>query len=68
MTFTLMFSAVMSLPLLGGKNSIQDDILEPKQPLYFVMLSLLLAAMLAMTYTNDIFTGYVFIEISTLAA
>ncbi len=63
-----MFSSVMALSLLGGKNSISEDILEPKQPLYFVMLCLLQAALLALTYTNDIFTGYVFIEISTIAA
>lgn len=64
----LMFSTVIALSLLGGKNSIHEDILEPKQPLYFVMLNLLHASMLALTYTNDIFTGYVFIEINTLAA
>lgn len=64
----LMFSSVMALSLLGGKSSIHDDILEPKQPLYFLMLNLLHASMLALTYTNDLFTGYVFIEINTLAS
>lgn len=62
------FSLVMGLSLLGGRRAAEEDILEPKQCLYHVMLCLLLAAMLALSYTNDIFTGYVFIEISTIAA
>lgn len=63
-----MFSLVLGLSLLGGRKTADEDILEPKQGLYHVMMCLLLAAMLALTYTNDIFTGYVFIEISTIAA
>ena len=63
-----MFSLVMGLSLLGGRKTADEDILEPKQCLYHVMMCLLLAAMLALSYTNDIFTGYVFIEISTIAA
>ena len=39
-----------------------------KQKLYFIMMDEILAALLALTYTNDIFTAYVFIEISTIAA
>ena len=46
----------------------QEDILEPKQPFYFTMLCMILASLLALSFTNDVFTGYVFIEISTLAA
>ncbi len=64
----LLFSTVMGLSLLGGRAAQEHDILEPKQPYFFVMINLLLAALLALTYTNDIFTAYVFIEISTIAA
>ncbi len=64
----LMFSLITALSLLGGRDAILSDVLVPKQSLYFVMISMLEAAMLALTYTNDIFTGYVFIEISTIAA
>ncbi|MEG2215822.1 MAG: proton-conducting transporter membrane subunit [Clostridia bacterium] len=63
-----MFSLITALSLLGGQSGIESDILEPKQPYYFVMINMLLAALMALTYTNDIFTGYVFIEISTIAA
>ncbi len=62
------FSLVMGLSLLGGRRTAEEDILEPKQGMYHTMMCLLLAAMLALSYTNDIFTGYVFIEISTIAA
>lgn len=64
----VMFGSVMGLSLLGGRKTMTEDILEPKQRLYFAMISMLLASMLAMTYSNDIFTDYVFIEISTIAA
>lgn len=59
---------VMLMALLGGRKDIFDDVLPEKQKLYFIMLNLILAALLALTYTNDIFTAYVFIEISTIAA
>ena len=64
----VMFGSVMGLSLLGGRKTMTEDILEAKQKLYFTMISMLLASMLAMTYSNDIFTDYVFIEISTIAA
>ena len=32
------------------------------------MMDEILAALLALTYTNDVFTGYVFIEICTIAS
>jgi multicomponent Na+:H+ antiporter subunit D len=62
------FAIVMGLSLLGGGRSLFHDILPEKQGLYFVMTDLLLAGLLALVYTNDMFTGYVFIEITTIAA
>ena len=62
------FSAVTALSILGGSRDLFHDVLPGKQSLYFVMVNLSLAALLALTYTNDLFTGYVFIEISTIAA
>ena len=63
-----LFALVMALSILGGKQTMQEDILQPKQPFYFTMLCMILASLLALSFTNDVFTGYVFIEISTLAA
>lgn len=65
---TTAFSAVMAMALLGGQRDLFHDVLPGKQTLYFVMVNLLEAALLALVYTNDAFTGYVFIEISTIAA
>lgn len=64
----VMFSGVMGISLLGGSRDLFQDILPEKQRFYFVMTDLLLAGMLSLTYSNDIFTGYVFIEITTIAA
>ena len=62
------FSLVMVLSLMGGVKKIDDHILHDKQSLYYVMLLLLTAALMAQVYTNDIFTAYVFVEIMTIAA
>lgn len=64
----MVFSGVMGLSLLGGQRDLFHDVLPGKQKFYFVMTNLLLTALLALTYTNDVFTGYVFIEISTIGA
>ncbi|MDY3282159.1 complex I subunit 5 family protein [Dysosmobacter sp.] len=62
------FSSVMGLSLLGGSRDLFRDVRPDRQPLYFTMVDLTLASLLVLTYTADVFTGYVFIEISTLAA
>ena len=62
------FSTVMGFSLMGGHRDLEADILPHKQNLFFVMSNLMLAALLALTCTNDLFTAYVFVEISTIAA
>lgn len=64
----LAFTVVEALCILGGKEDLFHDIHPSKQTLYFVMGDLLLASMLVLTYTNDLFTAYVFIEINTIAS
>lgn len=63
-----LFCLVMALSILGGLRDIYNDIRPKKQYLYFLMLNLLLSSLLALIYTNDLFTAYVFIEINTIAA
>ena len=63
-----LFGLVMALSILGGLRDIYNDIRPKKQYLYFLMLNLLLSSLLALIYTNDLFTAYVFIEINTIAA
>ena len=64
----LAFPVIMLLSLLGGLDRIDEQIFEDKQRFYYIMLELLLAALLAQVYTNDLFTAYVFVEIMTLSA
>jgi len=64
----LFFSIVMMLSLLGGLHKMKDEISEGKEFLYYVLVDLLFSSLLALIYTNDIFTAYVFIEINTIAA
>lgn len=62
------FSLIMLLSLMGGLKKVDEHILRDKQSLYYVMILLLTAALMAQVYTNDIFTAYVFVEIMTLSA
>ena len=64
----LVFSLVMLLSFLGGMKKLQEHMAHQNQSLYCVVLLLMTAALMAQVYTNDIFTGYVFLEIMTLAA
>ena len=64
----LAFPIIMLLALLGGLDRIDEHVFEDKQHFYYIMLELLLAALLAQVYTNDLFTAYVFVEIMTLSA
>ena len=64
----LFFSLIMLLSLLGGVKKLDDHILHDKHSLYYVMILLLTAALMAQVYTNDVFTAYVFVEIMTISA
>ena len=64
----LLFSVVTLLSIAGGLRDIFHDEPEKKINLFYFMVNMLLSALLAIIYTNDIFTAYVFIEITTIAA
>lgn len=63
-----LFSGVMLLSLFGGMHHIFEDCDAEKSNLYFTMVSLLMSSLFALIYTNDLFTGYVFVEINTIAS
>ena len=63
-----LFSLVMILSLAGGLHHIEEDVEHSKENLYYTMISLLTSSLLALIYTNDLFTGYVFVEINTIAS
>lgn len=62
------FCVIMLLCMLGGIREREAQIEEGKQNLYYVMVNLLLCSLLALIYTNDLFTAYVFVEINTISA
>ena len=45
-----------------------QEVEEGKQGLYYVLSDLMLSSLLALLYTNDLFTAYVFVEINTISA
>ena len=65
---SLVFGVVIIFSILGGMRSTDKDIESSRQPYFYLMINILLASLLALVYTNDMFTAYVFIEINTLAA
>ncbi|MCR5784882.1 MAG: sodium:proton antiporter [Eubacterium sp.] len=65
---SVFFCIIMFLAMLGGSKEFEEEIEESKKNLYYVMVNLLLCSLLALVYTNDIFTAYVFVEINTISA
>lgn len=64
----LFFCVIMFLSLKGGQKHIDAEIEETKINLFYIMVNLLLSSLLALIYTNDLFTAYVFVEINTISA
>ncbi|MCH5281342.1 MAG: sodium:proton antiporter [Lachnospiraceae bacterium] len=64
----LFFSVVMLLCILGGRKHLFTEVDPFKENLYYVLSNLLLSSLLALVYTNDMFTAYVFVEINTISA
>ena len=62
------FCLIMLLSMLGGMREREQEIEESKRNLYYIMVNLLLSSLLALIYTNDLFTAYVFVEINTISA
>lgn len=67
-SMAVIFCIIMFLCMVGGSRERELEIEESKMNLYYVMVNLLLCSLLALIYTNDLFTAYVFVEINTIAA
>ncbi len=64
----LFFWIIMLLSMKGGQKHIDEEVEEAKINLFYIMINLLLSSLLALIYTNDLFTAYVFVEINTISA
>ena len=62
------FCVIMLLCLLGGRRELLEEVEYSKHNVYYILCDLLLSSLLALIYTNDLFTAYVFVEINTIAA
>ncbi|MGN1095822.1 MAG: hypothetical protein ACI4QR_05495, partial [Eubacteriales bacterium] len=56
--FALLFEIVIAFSVLGGEKRIFSDIDGSKHKFFYIMVNLSHAALVALCYTNDIFTGY----------
>lgn len=63
----LFFGVVMLLAVVGGMGHTAEDVEGKKLNLFYIMIDLMLSSLLALVYTNDLFTAYVFVEINTIA-
>ncbi len=64
----LFFCGIMFLSLMGGKHKLDMEVEKTKHNIYYILVNLMLSSLLALVYTNDIFTAYVFVEINTISA
>lgn len=62
------FIIVMLMSLISGKSDIFNDVKGRNVHFFYIMINMLMASLLALVYTNDLFNAYVFVEINTLAA
>ena len=67
-TMALIFMIIMLTAVFCGYRFIEKDLDLSKENLYYALLNLMTAAILSMIWTNDLFTGYVFLEILTLTS
>ncbi|MCQ2495089.1 MAG: sodium:proton antiporter [Lachnospiraceae bacterium] len=65
--FAVFVSFIAFFCVIGGSKAVESDIEEKKQSLFYILVMLMTSSLIAMCYTNDLFTGYVFIEINTIA-
>ena len=64
----LLFLVVMFCSVCAGYRFVNTDIDESKVNLYYAQINLMTSALMSLVWTNDLFTGYVFVEILTLTS
>ncbi len=64
----MFFCIVMLLSMTGGREKLFDEVEYSKHNIYYILVDMMLSSLLALVYTNDLFTAYVFVEINTIAA
>ena len=62
------FTLTMLFSIWGDYHNTFELLPKKKNYIHYIMLNFLLASVVALVYTNDLFTAYVFIEINTITA
>ncbi len=63
----LIVSSIATIVLCAAPRSIEKEIPEDKQPLFYVLFLLCMTGLLGITATGDVFNVFVFLEISSLS-
>ncbi len=63
-----LIAVVMLLVVISEKEQIFTTVKKRRKNLFYAMLNLTQASLIALIYTNDLFTAFVFVEINTLCA
>jgi multicomponent Na+:H+ antiporter subunit D len=64
----MLFAFVTTMVVWYASFGIEKEIKEGRVKLFFTLIHLLLASLLGIVFTSDLFNSFVFIEVSTLAA
>ena len=65
---SLTFTFVMLMILWFSNSSVKKEVSEIRISFFYILINILLASLLGVIYSNDLFNSYVFIEVSTLSA
>lgn len=62
------FMMILLLITISGKSFLEKELEDDKVRLFYIFVDFTAGALTAICYTNDLFTGYVFIEILTIVS
>ncbi len=62
------FLLVLLLVTAAGRSFVEEEMEDDKIRLFYIFVDFTAGALTAICYTNDLFTGYVFIEILTIVS
>lgn len=67
-SMALFFCVIMLFSVWGGRSHVEEEVDGSKLNYFYILSNMMLCSLLALVYTNDMFTAYVFVEINTIAA
>lgn len=65
---SFVFAIITLMTIIYSNSAIRDEIEDNRTGLFYTLVNILVASLLGVVYSNDLFNSYVFIEVSTLSA